>query len=280
MFRKISGLISCFVICIFFLSCTRENSDVKDNPIITNMPVITALPEKTDFFILVETALTNGFLPLKIHDNVLDNLSSNNFKNILENILQDDLYLWILVDKEHSLPEDYEPDDLVELKNASYTVNRTGMFLREKAALSLEEMAAAAEAYGITLLASSAYRSYDYQQQVYTRNVTQMGQEAADRESARPGHSQHQLGLVIDFGSITDAFADTAQGIWLAANASRFGWSLSFPDGYEEITGYRWESWHYRYTGVKLAEFIDTYFDGIQHYALRFLHEWNKLINS
>jgi D-alanyl-D-alanine carboxypeptidase len=109
---------------------------------------------------------------------------------------------------------------------------------------------------------------------VYERNVKEMGQQAADRESARPGHSQHQLGLVIDFGSITDAFARTPEGIWLSANASRFGWSLSYPEGYEDVTGYRWESWHYRYVGRELAEFIDNYFNGIQQYALRFIHEF------
>jgi len=190
-------------------------------------------------------------------------------------ILQTDPYLWVLVDKQTALPQGYEPDDLVELKNGgSYRVNRNGLLLRSIAASSLEEMAAEARREGLTLLASSAYRTYNYQVEVYNRNVREMGQEAADRESARPGHSQHQLGLVVDFGSITDAFAGTAEGRWLAANASRFGWSISYPQGYEEATGYRWECWHYRYVGKELAEFIDTYFDGIQQYALRFIFEW------
>jgi len=194
-------------------------------------------------------------------------------KNIL-GILQTDPYLWILVDKEHPLAADYEPDGLVELKGGSYTAGRSGLMLRKPAAEALEEMAYAAKAQGLTLAASSAYRSYSYQAQVYDRNVKQMGQAAADRESARAGRSQHQLGLVVDFGSITDAFAKTPEGAWLAANASRFGWSLSYPEGYEEVTGYRWECWHYRYVGKELAEFIDTYFDGIQQYALQFLNEY------
>jgi D-alanyl-D-alanine carboxypeptidase len=126
------------------------------------------------------------------------------------------------------------------------------------------------------LTASSAYRSFDYQTQVYNRNVREMGQEAADRESARPGHSQHQTGLVVDFGSIDDSFAATAAGRWMTVNASRFGWSLSYPNGYEAVTGYRWESWHYRYVGKDLAAFIDKYFNGIQQYALRFLYEWEQ----
>ena len=194
----------------------------------------------------------------------------------LQACLEGDRYLWALVDKQHSLPTGYAPNDLVALTEGSYRVSRNGLTLRRAAAIALDEMAKAARADGVTLVASSTYRSYDYQTQVYNRNVREMGQEAADRESARPGHSQHQTGLVVDFGSIDDSFAATAAGRWMKANASRFGWSLSFPDGYEAVTGYRWESWHYRYVGKPLAAFIDNYFDGIQQYALRFLHEWEQ----
>jgi D-alanyl-D-alanine carboxypeptidase len=245
----------------------------KEMPIINN-----STSQETSFLSLLTTVLENSNLPQHISYGIQDSIA-NNPAIILDlySILQEDPYLWVLVDKEHSLSQDYEPDDLIELMNSTYLVNRNGLFLRKPAVESLEEMSAAAKKEGITLVASSAYRSYSDQVQVYECNVAQMGKEAADRESARAGHSQHQLGLVIDFGSITDAFAKTPQGIWIAANASRFGWSLSFPDGYEEITGYRWESWHYRYVGKELAEFIDTYFDGIQQYALRFIHEWTKI---
>jgi D-alanyl-D-alanine carboxypeptidase len=184
--------------------------------------------------------------------------------------------LWTLVDKGHALPGGYEPVDLVELGGGSCRVSRKGLLLRRMAAESLEEMAAAARAGGVALVASSAYRSYAYQEELYARNVRESGREIADRESARPGRSQHQTGLVLDFGSIDDSFADTPAGRWMAANAGRFGWSLSFPDGYEEVTGYRWESWHYRYVGRDLVSFIDTYFGGIQQYALRFIYEWER----
>ena len=202
--------------------------------------------------------------------------------------LEGDPYLRMLVDKSHPLPSGYEPGDLVELGSAratgtgaagasSYRVSREGLMLRRAASDSLAEMAAAARADGVTLTVSSAYRSYDYQEQVYSRNVREMGREAADRESARPGFSQHQSGLVVDFGPIDNSFAEISAGKWMANNASRFGWSLSYPAGYEEVTGYIWESWHYRYTGSDLARFIDDYFNGIQQYALRFIFEWENL---
>jgi D-alanyl-D-alanine carboxypeptidase len=190
--------------------------------------------------------------------------------------LEGDPYLRRLVDKRHSLPEGYEPEDLVELRPGSYEVGRGGLKLRRAAAEALETMAAAARSNGVILVASSAYRSYEYQIQVYNRIVGEMGREAADRESARPGYSQHQTGLALDFGSIDDSFARTRAGRWILENGSRFGWSLSFPEGCEEVTGYRWESWHYRYVGRDLAAFIDTWFGGIQQYALQFIHAWEE----
>jgi D-alanyl-D-alanine carboxypeptidase len=191
--------------------------------------------------------------------------------------LEGDPYLRRLVDKSHPLPQGYEPEDLTELAGGDYTINRRGLMLRSVAVSSLERMAAASRAEGAVLLAASAYRSYDYQVEVYARNVAADGQEAADRVSARPGYSQHQTGLALDFGPIDNSFAETPGGRWMPDNAARFGWSLSFPRGYEAVTGYAWESWHYRYVGPELAAFIDAYFDGIQQYALRFIHEWEQV---
>jgi D-alanyl-D-alanine carboxypeptidase len=201
---------------------------------------------------------------------------SRSFLSSLEGILQNgDPYLRMLVDKQHALPEGYEADDLIELRYQSYRAGITDvMMLRAKAETALEEMAAAAKAEGISLTVSSAYRSYQYQIGSFDRWTARLGLTEAERVSARPGKSQHQLGLVVDFGSITNEFADTAAGKWVKANASRFGWSISFPRGYEALTGYAWESWHYRYVGRDLASFIDTWFDGIQQYALYFIHEW------
>jgi LAS superfamily LD-carboxypeptidase LdcB len=140
----------------------------------------------------------------------------------------------------------------------------------------LEKMAAAAKTSGLTLVVSSAYRSYQYQIGSFERWTGRLGLKEAERVSARAGHSQHQLGLVVDFGSLNNNFADSAMGKWVAANAARYGFSLSYPRGYEHISGYAWESWHYRYVGADLVGFINSWFDGIQQYALRFIHEWEK----
>ncbi|PKL06979.1 MAG: peptidase M15 [Spirochaetae bacterium HGW-Spirochaetae-9] len=174
-------------------------------------------------------------------------------------------------DKQKGLSADFEPSDLVALDGSGLSVSRPGHRLRRPAFEALRAMSAAARADGVTLLVSSTYRSYDYQKNLFARNVAEMGEKEAARVSAAPGTSQHQLGTVMDFGSITDAFALTAAGKWMAANAGRFGFSLSFPKGMEAVTGYVWESWHFRYIGKEAVAMQDEYFDGIQHNLMLFL---------
>jgi D-alanyl-D-alanine carboxypeptidase len=226
---------------------------------------------------LLSEAIDRAGLPQDLRDKLEKAVAEDPaFVMDLLGCLEGDPFLRLLVDKTHPLPEVYEPEDLVELDGGSYQAGRPGLMLRRQAAEALEEMAAAARAEGVTLVASSAYRSYGYQVEVYNRNVREMGQALADRESARPGYSQHQSGLALDFGSIDDSFAETRAGRWMAEHAGSFGWSLSFPQGYEEATGYRWESWHYRYVGKDLAAFIDNWFGGIQQYALQFIYVWEN----
>ena len=214
-----------------------------------------------------------------------EHIASSAFASLLESpafymellaVLQQDPYTFLLVDKQNPLPLDYEPDDLLPLAGGSYRIARNDLTLRKMAVDALEEMAAAAAADGVVLTAGSAYRSGPRQAVIYNSQVSTYGQEAADRQSARPGHSQHQLGLAVDFSPIDDSFAETPASRWLLRNAGRFGFSLSFPDGYEAVTGYRYEPWHYRYVGRNLTAFIDAYFDGIQQYALQFIKVWQE----
>jgi len=230
--------------------------------------------DNSEFIRRVSVVLSNAEIPLHISGNILENMSKNNsFILDLYRILQLDPYLYTLVDKNNYLDAEYEPQDLVDVTTGieGITANR---MLRREAYDSVMEIKNAARQAGLVLNVLSAYRSYFYQGRVYTNNVIMMGQEEADRYSARPGSSQHQLGLAVDFNSLENDFARTREGMWLTSNAYRFGWSLSYPDSYEEITGYAWESWHYRYVGRELAQFINVYFYGVQQYALRFIHEW------
>jgi zinc D-Ala-D-Ala carboxypeptidase len=203
--------------------------------------------------------------------------SSARFAELLAGAVADraaDPMLLYRVDKAKALPEGYEPVDLVALDGTGLSVGRRGLSLRKPAIEAMKAMDAAARAQGIVLLVSSAYRSYSYQVEVFGRNVKESGREAALMVSAEPGHSQHQLGTAIDFGSITDAFAETEAGRWLLAAAPRFGFSLSFPKGMTAVTGYSWESWHYRYVGRSAAAMAEEFFGGAQRYALMFLEAY------
>lgn len=239
-----------------------------------------AAAESAAFVSRVERAASAASLPAELSVGLAAAARDDRtaFESALSAAVSGDPYLTLLVDKAHPLPDAYEPADLLsldKLERPSFRTNRGGHSLRASAAAALEKMAAAARSEGVELVVSSGYRSAAYQKKVYERIIAEMGQAAADRESAPPGRSQHQLGLAVDFGSIDDSFAATAPSRWLEKNAARFGWSLSFPKGYEEVTGYRWESWHYRYVGEAAASLIDRRFGGVQQYALSFLAAWS-----
>lgn len=114
-------------------------------------------------------------------------------------------------------------------------------------------------AEGLDIFFMSGFRSYEVQQRVYKGWVEKYGEEA-DRVSARPGHSEHQLGLAIDVNSIEFSFADTPEGQWLAENCWKYGFIIRYKKETESITGYMYEPWHIRYLG-DIAE--EVHFSGL-----------------
>ncbi|NLC93729.1 MAG: M15 family metallopeptidase [Treponema sp.] len=188
-----------------------------------------------------------------------------------------DIDLLYLIDKKNKVGADYVPANLVKLvKNNDFSINRNDLSLRPEAYENLKILSKAAKKDGLTLLVSSTYRSYEYQNKTFNKWVEIDGLEEAERESARPGTSQHQLGTAIDFGSIDYEFAETEQGIWLSKNAYKYGWSLSFPQGYEDVTGYRFECWHYRFIGKQACLFQKKWFSDIQQYMIEFINSWKN----
>ena len=187
----------------------------------------------------------------------------------------DDLSPFYLIDKTHTVSSTYEPKGLIHLENNSaYKVNKNNLSLRPEAYRALAELGTAAKADGVTLTISSTYRSYEYQKNLFDYWVSVDGLEEAERESARPGTSQHQLGLALDFAPVDDAFDQTPGGKWVYQHAADYGWSLSFPQGYEDVTGYRWECWPFRYIGVTACQFQKKWFGDVQQFMIEFLNAW------
>jgi LAS superfamily LD-carboxypeptidase LdcB len=142
----------------------------------------------------------------------------------------------LIVNKTYSLPEDYDPNGLTAETQAA-----------------LAEMISAASQEGLNLYDASDYRSYADQVVIYEQYCTRDGWEEADTYSARPGHSEHQTGMTIDFNSIDDSFGDTAEAAWLAEHCAEYGFIIRFPADKVDETGYKYESWHVRYLGVETA---------------------------
>ena len=141
----------------------------------------------------------------------------------------------LIANKTYALPSDFNPGVSDEAYDA------------------LTEMEIAAAEDGISLFIVSGFRSYDDQDVIYNRYVSQDGKAEADRYSARPGHSEHQTGYAFDLNSLEEYFADTPEGIWLAENCHKYGFIIRYPKGKEHITGYMYEPWHVRYLGVDIA---------------------------
>lgn len=161
--------------------------------------------------------------------------------------------IWIVVNKQHPLSTiSYAPNDLVTTSGATISA---------RARTDFEAMIAAATAQGVNIIVGSSYRSYTTQDSLYNSYVASSGQAAADTFSAKPGYSEHQTGLAIDFTGASnpncnydDCYATTAEGSWLATHAAEFGFLLRYTTEKQSITGYKNEPWHYRYIGRELAE--------------------------
>ena len=161
--------------------------------------------------------------------------------------------LWVVVNKSHKItPAEYAPGDL------SYTAN--GVLVSGQILPDLNALIAAAAADGVALPIISGYRSYANQTTLYNNYVAQYGQAVTDTISARPGHSEHQLGLAVDLGtpsnpgcSLKACFATTAEGVWLATHAQEYGFIVRYTAENTDITGYDPEGWHIRYIGRELA---------------------------
>ncbi|RMD77001.1 D-alanyl-D-alanine carboxypeptidase family protein [Candidatus Dojkabacteria bacterium] len=166
------------------------------------------------------------------------------------------------VSKRNSLTSDYAPKDLVDLNlDKKLITNTPKMFLRAEAADALVEMLKQLKKEtGKDLVIASGYRSFRNQESTYTGWVKQFGKIEADRISARPGYSEHQLGTAVDFFSsdtgfqFTNEFDKSVVGKWLKENSYKFGFIQSYPEGKENITGYKHEAWHYRFVGYDTAK--------------------------
>ncbi len=170
--------------------------------------------------------------------------------------------LWVVVNKQKSLPSDYTPDSLRQPSVKVRSNGSTEMKLRDDAADALEKLVSGAKKDKLDLMLVSGYRSYGLQKAVYDRNVAEQGTAETDKTSARAGHSEHQTGLGADLGTINGmcelqtCFRETKEGKWLAKNAQNYGFIIRYPEGKQSVVGYSYEPWHIRFVGKGLSREI------------------------
>lgn len=166
--------------------------------------------------------------------------------------------LLFLLNRQWRVSENYTPE--LRLTDVPGQVRR----LRPDAASALEEMyAACKKEAGVTLVSVSGYRDYAKQSRLYQNKLKSVkgSVEKADEYVARPGASEHHIGMAMDVGqqgktNLTSGFAKTKGGQWIAENCWRFGFILRYMDEWEDITGYKYEPWHVRYVGKENAAAI------------------------
>lgn len=156
----------------------------------------------------------------------------------------------LIVNKTYPLPADYVPTDTYSDATGKEYCSTC---INKEAYEQYKLMKADATSLGLNIWIQSGYRSYTLQEKLYNNYVKRDGKAAADTYSARPGYSEHQTGLAFDLNSISDDFQYTNEGKWIHNNAYKYGFILRYPKNKENITGYKYESWHLRYVGVDLA---------------------------
>lgn len=191
-----------------------------------------------------------------------------------EYINSKDEYIYTLLNKQNPIDKDFEPSNLVVIPQ-KYThayKHGTNVYLDETTMKALEAMIIAMSKDEITdILVQSAYRTHDYQNMLFNMYIEnemanglsrEEAEKMANKYSAKPEYSEHRTGLCIDFttnsisGAVDDIFETTQAFTWLKENAWKYGFVMRYPENKEDITGYMYESWHYRFVGLEVASIM------------------------
>lgn len=186
----------------------------------------------------------------------IERVNANRDLTFYEDSFESDLSVdnLIIANKYYTLGE-FVPSNLVQI-DSQYGIDG---YLQDEAYEAYKQMANDAKSNGLSLWITSPYRSYKSQYRIYNRYLENDPVEVVDTYSARPGYSDHQTGLTVDIvspGYDFDNFEDSNEFEWLQENAYKYGFILRYPKDKTDITGYMYESWHYRYVGVDVATYI------------------------
>ena len=175
----------------------------------------------------------------------------------------------MVVNKYHHLDKEYLPEEITEVRQDCVKGSERAE-LAGVAAEAFEEMCLAARTEGLGLVANSAYRGYEEQEEVLEEQTEQFGAAYAAEYVSRPGFSEHQTGLALDVAAAdAEVFKGTPEYNWMLKNAAKYGFILRYLEGKEEITGYGAEAWHLRYVGTEVAEEITEKGETLEEYIAK-----------
>ncbi len=191
------------------------------------------------------------------HENLENKTQESNYMEIqrLESMLNNQYF--ILINRENRLSENYVPDNLIEISSRFLNYAEDDN-LESTASEALNRMFNAAMEDGISLIGVSGYRSYDMQRRLYDTRMMREGEAQTRSYTAEAGASEHQTGLAIDilsdeYSVLDEGFENTRAFKWLNENCYKYGFILRYLKGKEDITGYNYEPWHFRYIGNEEA---------------------------
>ena len=186
----------------------------------------------------------------------------------------------ILMNKYNKLKEDYTPNDLEEIDSKYFINGNTKVRnLKKEAKEAFEMLSQKSIENGTPVYGQSAFRPYEMQEGLYNNAVSNYGKAQADIDTARPGFSEHQTGLAIDVSSTKGGnmlYFDSSESFkWMNENAHKYGFILRYEEDKTDITGFMYESWHYRYVGIKVAtDMYENYPDlTYEEYYVRFIEK-------
>lgn len=177
----------------------------------------------------------------------------------------------MFVNKHHYLDKNFKVDDLVVV-DSKYTVGDQKIKANREAYNAFVSMLKDGEKEDMHFLINSCYRSYQDQEETWNTYKGLYGDNYVLKYVAKPGFSEHQTGLGFDIASTSaNVFVESKESKWLFDNAYKYGFIYRYPKGLESITGYNYESWHYRYVGKKIAKYIEDNNITFDEYYVRFL---------
>ena len=181
------------------------------------------------------TAVDSMHIDLTWDDGTVERLTKRNIEKIDGITYVNGI---LIANKTYDLPSTYNPGGILPEAQAAFNEMKAAAWNNDRISLDI----------------CSGFRSYSYQSTLYNNYVARDGKAAADTYSARAGHSEHQTGLAMDINMAGSAFDNTPAAKWLAAHCAEYGFIIRYPQGKQDITGYKYESWHVRYLGKKLAK--------------------------